>query len=83
MAADEDMVSHVLSHVVWWKQYLICITVLLFYIDLLNMFTKQEFKLEMFELCWSYGKLCISIFKNDAPTGWWLWGKGLDFSPTV
>ena len=45
---------------------LIWITVLLFYInlcvDLLNLFTEDEFKLEMFvAIGWDYGKWGISI----------------------
>ena len=54
--------------------YLICIRFLLFHINpcinLLNMFMKQVFKLEMFVVvCWSYGKLCISIFTNPSARG--------------
>ena len=50
--------------------YLICITVLFFSInfctDLLNMFFKHEFKLEMFvAVCWSYDNRCISILMSS------------------
>ena len=49
-----------------------CVTVILSYInlcvDLLNMFTKHEFKLEMFvAVCWSYDKWCILIIRSTVP----------------
>ena len=66
-------------------KYLICITVLLlFYIilcvNLLNMFIKHEFKMEMFVvICWSYGKWCITVVKSNYSTGSSLCGKDFGF----
>ena len=41
------------------------IIILLFCVNLLNMLTKREFKLEMFVVvCWSYTKWCISILRG-------------------
>ena len=50
-------------------QYLICLSFLKCYfsqcVNLLNMFTKHELKLEMFvAVCWSYSKWCISIVRR-------------------
>ena len=38
------------------------------YVHLLNIFTKHEFKLEMFmAVCWNYVKWCISIVRRTVP----------------
>ena len=64
--------------------YLICMTDLSFYINpcvtLLNKFTKQEIKLEIFvAVCWSVGKWCKSIVRRSVP----LVDHSLGFSPVV
>ena len=50
--------------------YLICITVLLFYdnFDLLNIFAKCEFKLDISaSVCWNFGKLSMSMVWGTVP----------------
>ena len=52
------------SFIILYKYYYFILTC----VNLLNMFIKHDFKLEMFvAVCWSYGKCCVFIVRSSIP----------------